>query len=129
MLALGALGSLLLVAPSVTVATHGSAGLPAVVESERLASGSASGACRVTGVVQNPSLSETVTVRLSWQGLDAAGASAGVAWAHITRLRPGESRPFTSGPFLGTAGQAVSSCAVIAHLVRLDAIAEPVPVP
>ena len=36
---LGALGGLL-VMPSVTVATHGGAGVPAVVESEHLASGS-----------------------------------------------------------------------------------------
>jgi hypothetical protein len=121
----------LVVAPSVIFGTHGSAGLPAVVESERLANGSApgAGACRVAGVVQNPSLGETVTVRLSWQGLDATGSSAGVAWAHIPRLRPSERRPFTSGPFVGATGQAVSSCAAIAHLLRLDAIAEPVPVP
>jgi hypothetical protein len=119
----------LLITPSVTFGTHGGAGLPAVVESERLADGSAPGACRVAGVVQNPSLSETVTVRLSWQGLDATGSSAGVALARIPWLRPGERRPFTSAPFVATTGQALSSCGGIAHFVRLDAMAEPVPVP
>jgi hypothetical protein len=125
---LGVIGGLL-VAPCVTGASHGSAGLTAVVESERLATGLAPGACRVIGVVQNPSLSETVTVRLSWQGLDATGASAGVAQARIPSLRPGERRPFTSAPFLATTGQTVPSCGGIAHLMRLDASAEPVPAP
>ena len=100
-----------------------------MVESERLANGSAPGACRVVGVVQNPSLSETVTVRLSWQGVDAVGSPAAMALARIPQLRPGERRAFTSGPFIGMTGQALPSCEGVAHLVRLDAIAEPVPVP
>jgi hypothetical protein len=125
---MGGLGWMLLT-PTGTLATHGSAGLPAVIESERLANGAAPGACRVAGVVWNPSLSETVTVRLSWQGMDTVGSPAGMARARIPALRPGERRPFTSGPFVGTNGQTLPSCEGLAHLVRLDAIAEPVPVP
>ncbi len=125
----GGLGWLVLT-PSVTVATHGSAGLPAVVESERLANGSAPGTCRVAGVVQNPSLSETVTARLSWRGLDATGTPVAAAFARIPWLRPGERRSFTSSPFVATtSGQVLSSCDSIPHLERLEVVAEPIPTP
>ena len=82
----------------------------------------------MAGVVGNPSLSETVTVRLAWRGLDAKGSPAGTAVARIPWLRPGERRPFTSSPFVATTGGVVS-CERIAHVERLDAIAEPVPIP
>jgi hypothetical protein len=84
----------------------------------------------MAGLVENPSLSETVTVRLSWQGSDAAGAPIATAAARIPWLRPGERRPFTSSPFVATiSGQRVSSCASIAFVQRLDVVAEPVPTP
>jgi hypothetical protein len=84
------LSGLLVLAPAVAVATHGGAGLPAVVESERLEAGldaSASGPCRVAGVVQNPSMSETVTVRLAWRGVGASGTTVAMASARIPWLR------------------------------------------
>jgi hypothetical protein len=131
-LGLALLGALVALAPASAIATHGGAGLPAVVESERLAagaSGSAAAPCRVAGVVQNPSLSETVTVRLGWQAVGATGAVVATASARVPWLRPGERRAFTSSPFVATTGQTLPSCDGIAHLVRLDATAEPVPVP
>jgi hypothetical protein len=127
------MSGLLVLAPALVVATHGSAGRPAVVESERLvagANGSTAGKCHVAGVVQNPSLSETVTVRLEWRGLDAKGSPVAIALARIPWLRPGERRPFTSSPFVATtSGQVLSSCEGIPHLERLEAVAEPIPAP
>jgi hypothetical protein len=125
------LGGILVLAPALAIATHGGAGLPALVESERLAPGADGVAsCRMAGLVQNPSLSETVTVRLAWRGSDPTGSPVATASARIPWLRPGERRPFTSSPFVAmTSGQRVSSCTSIAHVERLDVVAEPVPTP
>ena len=50
--------------------------------------GSVSGPCRVAGWVQNPSLSETVTVRLAWRAIGATGATVAMASARIPWLHP-----------------------------------------
>jgi len=64
----------------------------------------------------------------TWQGLDATGAPVAAAFARIPWLRPGERRSFTSSPFVTTTG-VVLTCERIAHVTRLDTIAEPVPLP
>jgi hypothetical protein len=126
--ALAGLGYLALV-PGLGLATHGGS-LPAVVESDALTPNTASGTCRVTGVVQNPSLSETVDVGIVWEGLDATGARIATATARIRMLRPGEHRRFTSSAFVVQAsGQPLDSCESIKYLTRLPAAAESAPVP
>jgi hypothetical protein len=122
------LGYLALV-PGLGHATHGG-GRPAVVESEALNPSTASGTCRVTGTVQNPSLSETVNVGIVWEGLDATGARVATSTARIRMLRPGERRPFTSSAFVAPAsGQPLPTCESIKYLSRLPVAAELAPVP
>ncbi len=92
--------------------------------------GTPTASCRVTGLVQNPSLSETVTVRLAWRGLDATGSAVAIASARIPWLRPGERRPFVSSAFVtADTGRVVPSCEAIPHLERVEIIAEPMPTP
>jgi hypothetical protein len=120
-------GLWLVAAPPVAVALHGGAGLAVVVEGERLAAGADGSGCTMAGTVRNPN-AVIVTVRMAWRGTDAAGTTLGLATARISRVRPGERRPFASSPFvaLGT-GQIVAACASMPRVERVEASGDPLP--
>jgi len=116
----------LAVGPRSAAATHGGAGLPLVVESERVSTVETK-ACSMVGKVRNPN-SVAVIVRLVWRASDPAGTSLGLATARLSRLAPGERRAFVSSPFTSLAtGLMLPACASVPRIERVEAAADRAP--
>ena len=120
------LGLVLLGTPGEAPGSHGGPLQGVVIDFVGLRAPDEGGSCRVAGVVRNGS-TLTVTVRVRYRA-QARGGPTSHATARITRVPPGEDRPFASTPFQDNEGRtAGAACAELARVEMVEAVAEPAP--
>jgi hypothetical protein len=84
------------------------------------------GACRVDGVARNRS-TLTLTVRVRYRA-ETRDRQISHATARLTRVEPGEERPFASTPFRDADERATATpCGELRRVEMVEAVAEPAP--